>query len=268
MNCQIFEAVVSDLAREHMIEASARESALVHAGECESCAFSLALERQLTVGLRAVAAEMKSAAASPQLEARLMEAFRCQTSLPAQARGVMGRRYGLVAAAAVVLIALGIGAMSWHVEKEMTIRPETSDRTGAQLSPKPPIVAIGQRDKEPALAQTPAFRRPRRKQTLRSLAKPSSIGNEVSVAERPSRGIDPAAVADAKENEVTTQFLPLKYVSSASLQEGGQLVRVELPRSAMVSFGLPVNMERYGQKVKADVLVSADGLARAIRFVQ
>jgi hypothetical protein len=27
-------------------------------------------------------------------------------------------------------------------------------------------------------------------------------------------------------------------------------------------------MERYGEKVKADVLLSADGLARAIRFVQ
>jgi hypothetical protein len=31
---------------------------------------------------------------------------------------------------------------------------------------------------------------------------------------------------------------------------------------------LPVNMERYNERVKADVLVSADGLARAIRFVQ
>ena len=68
--------------------------------------------------------------------------------------------------------------------------------------------------------------------------------------------------------EVATQFLPLSYMGSVSLQEGGQLVRVELPRSAMARFGLPVNMERYSEKVKADVLVSADGLARAIRFVQ
>ena len=29
-----------------------------------------------------------------------------------------------------------------------------------------------------------------------------------------------------------------------------------------------VNMDRYGERVKADVLMGADGLARAIRFVQ
>jgi len=52
------------------------------------------------------------------------------------------------------------------------------------------------------------------------------------------------------------------------LQDGGQLVRVELPRSALARFGLPVNTERANQRVKADVLFSADGLARAIRFVQ
>jgi hypothetical protein len=46
------------------------------------------------------------------------------------------------------------------------------------------------------------------------------------------------------------------------------MVRVELPRSAMVSFGLPVHMDRVNEKVKADVLLGVDGLAQAIRFVQ
>jgi len=45
-------------------------------------------------------------------------------------------------------------------------------------------------------------------------------------------------------------------------------VRVELPRSALANFGLPVNMDRYNEKVKADVLVGVDGLAHAIRFIQ
>ena len=54
----------------------------------------------------------------------------------------------------------------------------------------------------------------------------------------------------------------------ASLQEGGQLVRVELPRSALVAFGLPMNVNRYDEKVKADVFFGSDGMARAIRFVQ
>jgi hypothetical protein len=53
-----------------------------------------------------------------------------------------------------------------------------------------------------------------------------------------------------------------------AFQDGGQLVRVELPRSAMASFGLPVNLDRANERVKADVLVGSDGQARAIRFVQ
>ena len=52
------------------------------------------------------------------------------------------------------------------------------------------------------------------------------------------------------------------------LWDGGQIVRVELPRSALANFGLPVNMDRSNEKVKADVLFGVDGLAHAIRFIQ
>jgi hypothetical protein len=68
--------------------------------------------------------------------------------------------------------------------------------------------------------------------------------------------------------EITTQFMPLGDVSLANLQDGAQLIRVEMPRYAMARFGLPVNMDRYDETVKADVWVGVDGLARAIRFVQ
>ena len=57
-------------------------------------------------------------------------------------------------------------------------------------------------------------------------------------------------------------------MNAASLQDGGQIVRMELPRSTLVNFGLPVNMDRYNEKVKADVIFGVDGLAHAIRFVQ
>jgi len=77
-----------------------------------------------------------------------------------------------------------------------------------------------------------------------------------------------ASGANDAESEVATQFMPLDYAGPLNLQDGGQLVRVELPRSAMWNLGLPVNMDRYSERVKADVFVGADGLARAIRFVQ
>jgi hypothetical protein len=57
-------------------------------------------------------------------------------------------------------------------------------------------------------------------------------------------------------------------MNTVALQDGGQIIRVRLRRSELLRFGFPVNMERYNENVKADVLVGVDGLARAIRFVQ
>lgn len=69
--------------------------------------------------------------------------------------------------------------------------------------------------------------------------------------------------------EVTTAFLPLAY-SSVPVTDG-QLVRLEVPRTALASFGL-ADMDaidsRTPETVLADVLVGEDGLARAVRFVR
>jgi len=81
------------------------------------------------------------------------------------------------------------------------------------------------------------------------------------------RSSESAQVATLRP-EIATDFIPLRYMNAANLQEGGQIVRVELPRSALANFGLPVNMDRYNERVKADVLYGVDGLAHAIRFVQ
>jgi hypothetical protein len=68
--------------------------------------------------------------------------------------------------------------------------------------------------------------------------------------------------------ESVTDFMPLTAGAPAPPLESGQLVRVELPRSALASLGLPVNVERAHEPLKADVLLGGDGQARAIRFVR
>jgi hypothetical protein len=45
------------------------------------------------------------------------------------------------------------------------------------------------------------------------------------------------------------------------------MVRVEVPRSAMLEVGLAVSADRVSELVEADVVLGPDGLARAIRFV-
>jgi hypothetical protein len=263
MNCQIFETVVNDLAREQMMEANAREQALAHSGDCEACALRLALERRLTSELRALAAEMKSVSASDRVEERLLEAFRNQNSSLPETRPASRMRYWLMAAAAVVLIAFGIAGMRWGLDRPPQTAIKTGDNSETKAFPKPSPVEVQPPNAEGTPKEKTAFYRPRRKQSVQKYAKRSSRGNETL-----AKGPNITEAGNSEDSEVTTQFLPLSYVSSVNLQEGGQVVRVELPRSTMARFGLPVNMERYGERVKADVLVSADGLARAIRFVQ
>jgi hypothetical protein len=263
MNCQIFETVVNDLARDQMMEANGREQALAHSGDCEACALRLALERRLTSGLRALAAEMKSVSASDRVEERLLGAFRSQNSSLPETRPASRMRYWLMAAAAVVLIAFGIAGMRWGLDRPSQTAIKTGDNSEPKAFPKPSPVDVQPPNAGATPKEKTAFYRPRRKQSVQRSAKRSSSGNETL-----AKGPNTTEAGNSEDSEVTTQFLPLSYVSSVNLQEGGQLVRVELPRSTMARFGLPVNMERYGERVKADVLVSADGLARAIRFVQ
>lgn len=88
-----------------------------------------------------------------------------------------------------------------------------------------------------------------------------------------SYGVTPRGVAPkqnrasetASADEITTEFIPLAGFTQS---EGVHLMRVELPRSALASFGIPVNAEQAGGRVKADVLLGEDGTARAIRFVR
>jgi hypothetical protein len=45
------------------------------------------------------------------------------------------------------------------------------------------------------------------------------------------------------------------------------VVRVEMPRSAMLALGLEVSPERASELVAADVMLGPDGLARAVKFL-
>ena len=79
----------------------------------------------------------------------------------------------------------------------------------------------------------------------------------------------PSRSSEARVAEVTTDFMPLAYsrVPSTNLQ----VVRLAVPRTALISFGLtpPEPLDRtFTDTVLADVLVGDDGLARAVRFVR
>lgn len=75
-------------------------------------------------------------------------------------------------------------------------------------------------------------------------------------------------VSRAVAAEVVTEFYPLRAGEDPTGWETMQLVRVELPRSALSEIGLLLTPELVNASVKADVVLGEDGLARAIRFVR
>lgn len=258
MNCQSFESVVNDLAREQLIEATLRNEALQHSDACSACAARLSEERSLSVNLRALAVEMNSLGAPGRVESFLLTAFN-ERQLARQARPKRWNYFGL-AAAAVLLMAFVIGVAAWNLKFPSTT--QVDDVVASKPVVDAPLT-VAPSSKEPQPSATEKPERDADRKTRRIVKPgPGRVGRL-----RPATA-QTESVAALSDTEVTTDFMPIGYVNSASLQDGGSVVRVELPRSTIVSLGFAMNMDRYGERVKADVLMGADGLARAIRFVQ
>jgi hypothetical protein len=62
-------------------------------------------------------------------------------------------------------------------------------------------------------------------------------------------------------------FVPLPNVEQLAPNETGDVVRVEVPRSAMIAVGFEVSPERATEPVQAEVMFGPDGVARAVRFL-
>ena len=73
---------------------------------------------------------------------------------------------------------------------------------------------------------------------------------------------------EVASQEIATDYIPIGYGMPLSPDEFAQIIRVSVPRSEMVQFGLPVRPDAGPGRVTADVVLGEDGVARAIRFVQ
>jgi hypothetical protein len=77
----------------------------------------------------------------------------------------------------------------------------------------------------------------------------------------------PAEQADIEQTNYDG-FIPLPNSAGVTADEDDvNLVRVEVPRSAMIALGLEVNADRAEELVEADVMLGSNGIARAVRFL-
>lgn len=290
MKCEDFIFSVRDLARalngSARLNADLRHAALAHAQRCVACAARLADERRLSEGLTALAASEQSLQPSPTVETALLAAFRQQQQTAAAVRQPVAaateaatpapvlpfspaqrtvqppaRRHAVwrwsLAAAAVLGCALAVWV--WRIasaERTSASSTNAAKQLAVQASPTPENLV------KPAA--TTAGAKPIRPQTAAYVATATPHQPKRNGRRAPRYRIERYLV----ESEIVTDFLPLTDTATWPRNTTLQTVRVEVPRTLLTRFGLPLSVERADEVVKADLLVGPDGLTRAIRFVQ
>lgn len=254
MNCNEFELIVIALARNQLMDTAANEMGLVHAESCGRCAGLLASERFLVAGARAVVAEIANEEAPARVEAALLAAFHEHTLvsaspavMPISMKTNTWSFWRPVAVAALILVLISTVAVFWSYSKSLnpnSLKQANEELTGlsAPVELSGPVVTVVKLGGE--------------------ILKPSDITRR--------QGPLPQRILRRKPNktEVVSQFYPLIEGEDLDTSEVTQVVRVELPASALSAAGLSVGSDVSTVPVKADVALGYDGLARAIRFVR
>lgn len=289
MNCNNFEAIISDLAREQMLDARERTLALSHVDECEACACLLADERALSRGLRSLAASMEDVQAPASVEANLLAKFRerkeathAPVVLEMPQRVWRWQAYVPQAVAAAVVLMFAIGGASF-ISRRQGQAPATKPQIVASRQSEPrdatPVgtaaTAPEENVKEPDVAEIPTEEvKGRERGQKLSASEVAILVNGTSQPRRPAyqnvpkNRINESGMTQPAASEIATDFMPVSYGDNLNEIDNGRIVRIEMPRSALAQFGLPVNMDRANERIKADVLIGDDGMARAIRFVK
>lgn len=263
MNCQEFSKRVGEFAVGPVSRSALHDSLLEHAAICPRCVVRLETERALTAGLEMVATDERKIEAPAFLRNDLLIAFENRAGkvpatvvlFPSRSNWV---RWAL-AAAATIILGFVLFSARWapkpttnetasNVAPEVSVKPNDvrsdsvasglSSNTSEVLLPAGPVKAI---------APSREIRRVQRR-----VSPVKAKNSETQVA----------------SSEVKSEFVPLTYLNNATAMESGIVVRVEIAREKLATLGLPFDLERADEIIKADIVLGDDGVARAIRLVQ
>lgn len=160
------------------------------------------------------------------------------------------------AAAAALVVAFFVFRPAGNVEHAAV--PAVPVSTNAPVAASIEPVTSGQSDPEPVPG--PKVQQPvRRSQPVKSRA--TYARHQFRTSDVKTEQV----ASNTETTEVKTEFISLSYGGNA---ESGQIVRVKVPRSMMVSLGLVAAVEKPASLIDAEVIVGDDGLTRAIRFIR
>lgn len=251
MNCEEFEILVGDLASEHLVSAVNRKAALSHTYGCERCSARLANERALNAVLR-VAASGETENAPARVRAALVEAFADQQARPARSVVPFARTIRLrprlvwaaAAAAVIMFAAISLQLIPRRSGEQALEAPGTSTTTRQPDQPQNDAKDMTASNKP----ETKEISHPPR-------LKPRQVNHSLTPRNKTS-------------DDSETDFIPLTYVGGANGLRSGQVVRVRVPRSTLISMGLAMNVDHANDFVEADLLLSDEGVAHGIRLHQ
>lgn len=276
MTCESFNNVVHELSTGRSLDGRMERDARTHSSECDECASVLEQQRRLTALLGQVATADAELEAPDRIEATVLGAFRLAhgtanvvplrsvAAAPVVTPRQFSRRW--LAAAAAIVIGVAGTLFTWQAMER-----------GPNVVPKPEGVSIAVKPSSetasPPLPATPPQDR--------------SAGRESYGGSVPGRGIPEGPVIPVSNNsgarrttrpvrplptseptELVTDFYSLVPASGFAPTEGGQLVRLQVPRASLASLGVPLPYGNPDGSVTADLVMGYDGVAHAIRFVQ
>lgn len=224
------------------LAADAGAAVRVHLAACAPCAAAVReMEQAFAVMSDAFADELPDAVPTARLRARIESAL-AEQAAPRFAQEFVWMqwfwRFGWAAAAAAIAGMIGWALLGTH----SVTPPQQADVEKRAPSATPELPLPSPPSPEPEIAQQP----PRPRHRVRQQAMETGV----------------------EDAEVVTEFYPLREGEDLTAIESMQLVRIELPSSALSEVGLPVAPEAANAPIKADVALGDDGLARAIRFVR
>lgn len=263
MNCQEFSKRVGELEGQRLTQSVTDETLLVHAANCSGCGMRLETERALTSGLELLAAEDRKIEAPSSLRNDLLIAFDMSAkTVPGNLVLFPSRtnwaRWAL-AAAATIILAFVLFSARWAPKTE-------TNETARSVVPEAPSTPNEQRSNGGATDSS-----------INESDVPVTADSEKPSARTRLARITPNKTSSAGTKSVSTQvastevkseFVPLTYLNDATAMESGIVVRVEIAREQLATLGLPFDLERADEIIKADIVLGDDGVARAIRLVQ
>jgi hypothetical protein len=252
MKCHSLRDPIVERARGGELGAGTLAAVDSHVEHCQSCAAFMSRERQLSQGLRALAATTAAVGSSDAVERRVLEIFaeRQAVEQPDRSLSASGRSWTHWLRVAAALMVIAVSVVAWRM---MRSRAATD-------APGRPTTVVADLP-TPDAAQVPG--------SVRTSAPVGSTPGVAAVdlagrhrtARRQVRAPAPPIVGPVG-------FVELPGAGGLPEFESGQIIRLEIPLTSLPTYGIEILPDAHGTPVEADLLVGQDGQARAIRLVQ